>query len=188
MTEPAQDQISAFADDELSAEECEFLVRRMERDPEFRQKALSYATIGAALRGEILDPDPDVLRRRVQKELGIVPVPIRQGLEEAMTSNRFMRPALGFGIAATVAMMALFGFNGMNQSSTLNDPTGLIASDVSIVPVGDRASYVVPQEVSANALPGNQSLTVPVRMTDYRMTHGEDGLATVFVVVSPRSD
>ena len=56
MTEPAQDQISAFADDELSAEECEFLVRRMERDPEFRQKALSYATIGAALRGEILDP------------------------------------------------------------------------------------------------------------------------------------
>jgi len=64
----------------------------------------------------------------------------------------------------------------------------LIASDVSIVPVGDRASYVVPQEVSANALPGKQSLTVPVRMTDYRMTHGEDGLATVFVVVSPRSD
>ena len=188
MTEQVQDQMSAFADDELSAEECEFLVRRMERDPEFRQKALSYATIGAALRGEILDPDPDVLRRRVQKELGIVPVPIRQGLEEAVTSNRFMRPALGFGIAATVAMVALFGLNGINQSSVSSNPTELIASDVSIVPEGDRASYVVPQEVSANTLPGDRSLTVPVRMTDYHMTHGEDGLATVFIVVSPRSD
>jgi negative regulator of sigma E activity len=188
MTEQVQDQISAFVDDELSAEECEFLVRRMERDPEFRQKALSYATIGAALRGEILDPDPDVLRRHVQKELGIVPVPIRLGLKEAMTSKRFMRPALGFGIAATVAMVAIFGLNDMNQPSVSNDPTGLIASDVSIVPVGDQTSYVVPQEVSANTLPGDRSLTAPVRMTDYHMTHGEDGLATVYIVVSPRSD
>ena len=188
MTEQVQDQISAFADDELSAEECEFLVRRLERDPEFRQKALSYATIGAALRGEILDPDPDILRRRLQKELGIVSVPTRQSLDKAVTSNRFIRPAFGFGIAATVAVAALFGLNGMNQSSVSSDPTGLIASDVSIVPVGDRASYVVPQEASANTLPGDRSLTVPVRMTDYQMTHGEDGLATVFIVVSPRSD
>ena len=44
MTEQIQDQLSAFADDELSAEESENLVRRMERDPGFRQKALSYAT------------------------------------------------------------------------------------------------------------------------------------------------
>ena len=62
MTGQIQEQISAFSDDELSPEECEFLVRRLERDSESREKVQSYAVIGAALRGELLGPDPDVLR------------------------------------------------------------------------------------------------------------------------------
>lgn len=172
MTEQIQDQISAFADDELSAEECEFLVRRMERDPEFRQKALSYATIGSALRGEILDPDPDILRRRIQMELGVVPAPIRQGLDEVAVPSRFRRPVLGFGIAATVAAVALLVLGSLNQPTTPTDPSRLIASDVSVVPAGERASYVVPQEVATNALPVSQP-AVPIRMTNYLMTHSE---------------
>ena len=173
MTEQIQDQISAFADDELSAEECEFLVRRMERDPEFRQKALSYATIGAALRGEVLDPDPDVLRRRVQMELGVVPAPIRHGLGEVVVPGRFRRPVLGFGIAASVAVVALLVLGILNQPMTPSDSAGLLASDVSVVPVSERASYVVPQEVATSASPVNQPLVVPIRMTNYLMTHGE---------------
>jgi len=172
MTEQIQDQISAFADDELSAEECEFLVRRMERDPESRQKALSYATIGAALRGEILGPDPDVLRRRVQMELGVVPAPIRHGLEEVVVPGRFRRPVLGFGIAASVAVIALLVLGSLNQPTT-PDPAGLMASDVSVVPVSERASYVVPQEVATSALPVSQPMVVPIRMTNYLMTHSE---------------
>jgi len=173
MTEQIQDQVSAFADDELSAEECEFLVRRMERDPEFRQKALSYATIGAALRGEILDPDPDVLRRRVQMELGVVPAPIRHGLDEVVVPGRFRRPVLGFGIAAAVAVVALLVLGSLNQPTTPIDPAGLRAGDVSVVPVSERASYVVPQEVATSASPVNQPLAVPIQMTNYLMTHRE---------------
>ena len=171
MTEQIQDQISAFADDELSAEECEFLVRRMERDPVFRQKALSYATIGAALRGEILDPDPDLLRRRVQKELGVVPVPLRHELGQTAVPRRFAQPALGFGIAATVAAVALLALGNLNRPMAPGD--GLLASDVSVVPVAERASFVVPQEVSTNAQPAHQPLAAPIRLTHYLVTHGE---------------
>ena len=171
MTEQIQDQISAFADDELSAEECEFLVRRMERDPEFRHKALSYATIGAALRGEILDPDPDILRRRVQKELGVVPVPVRHGLGNTGVPRRFARPAIGFGIAATVAVVALLALENLNRSITPGE--ALMASDVSVVPVGERASFVVPQEASTNTQPAHQPLAAPIRLTHYLVTHGE---------------
>ena len=54
MSGKIEDQISAFTDDELSAEECEFLVRRLERDPESREKVLRYAAIGSAIRGDML--------------------------------------------------------------------------------------------------------------------------------------
>jgi negative regulator of sigma E activity len=185
MTEQIQDQISAFADDELSAEECEFLVRRMERDSEFRQKALSYATIGAALRGEILHPDPDILRRRVQQELGAVSVPVREGLEHtAVVNRRFARPVLGLGIAASVAVVALLVLSSLNQPGVPDNPAagltaagltaaGLTAADVSIVPTSETASYVVPQEVSTNAQLVHQPLAAPIRLTNYLVTHGE---------------
>lgn len=171
MTEQIQDQISAFADDELSAEECEFLVRRMERDPGFRQKALSYATIGAALRGEIFASDPNVLRRRVQKELGVVPVPVRHGLGQAVVPRGFARSALGFGIAATVAVVALLTLSNLNQNTTQGE--GLLASDVSVVPVAERADFGLPQEVSIDAQPVHQPLAAPIRLTNYLVTHGE---------------
>ena len=171
MTEQIQDQISAFADDELSAEECEFLVRRMERDPGFRQKALSYATIGAALRGEIFASDPNVLRRRVQKELGVVPVPVRHGLGRTVVPRGFARSALGFGIAATVAVVALLTLSNLNQNTTQGE--GLLASDVSVVPVAKRADFGLPQEVSIDAQPVHQPLAAPIRLTNYLVTHGE---------------
>ena len=66
MSEQIHDHVSAFIDDELSAEECAFLVRRFERDPEAREKLVRYSLIGSALREELPHPEPDILRRRVQ--------------------------------------------------------------------------------------------------------------------------
>ena len=69
MTEQINDQISAFIDDELSADESAMLVRRFERDPEARGRALRYTMIGDALRGQLLEPHPSILRRRVAASL-----------------------------------------------------------------------------------------------------------------------
>ena len=49
MTEQISDQISAFIDDELSEQECAFLVRRFEHDTEARGQAVRYTMIGSAL-------------------------------------------------------------------------------------------------------------------------------------------
>ncbi len=148
MTEHIKEQLSAFFDDELSEEECEFLVRRMDKDPEFHQKALSYATIGAALRGEILNPDPDVLRRRVQTELGVVSVPYpkvsnpKQGTPVAV-----LRYAFGAVVSVIVAIFSLFALNYLNDPG-LSGNSGLIAADLSIVTACDQANFAVPQAVS----------------------------------------
>ena len=105
MSDQIQDQISAFIDDELSAEECSFLVRRMERDAKSRDKVLRYSIIGAALRGELPNPDPDVLRERVRAALDGVGS-VEQPAETPPRTKRFFRPAIGLGIAASVAVAA----------------------------------------------------------------------------------
>ena len=50
MTESIQDQLSAFIDGELSADETEFLLRRLSHDSEARRQLKAYLAIGAAVR------------------------------------------------------------------------------------------------------------------------------------------
>ncbi|HEX9876488.1 MAG TPA: sigma-E factor negative regulatory protein [Gammaproteobacteria bacterium] len=165
MTEPIFQQISAFADDELSADECEFLVRRLERDPEARGKALRYAVAGAALRGELLGPDPDVLRRRLSAALEGVYVPVRRSPPEPGWVRRLTRPAVGVGIAASVAGIAIFalssgiGFNDGDGAPTVAVDRGLATGDSEQPP-----SYVVPEA------PGTEG---SMTLTNYLMQHGQ---------------
>ncbi len=176
MTEQIHDQISAFIDDELSEQESAFLVRRLERDADARNQALRYSLIGSALRGELLQPHHDILRRRIQSALngGTVVAPVASRTAP-VRRLRYLRPVVGFGIAATVAVAAVVGLR------TLNNPVGEalvpVAATTTIPatqgPVQARqwtepASYVVPQDV-----PANQQPTSPIRLTNYLVRHGE---------------
>ena len=111
MTDSPDIQISAFADGELARDESEFLVRRLSRDADARCKTVRYATIGAALRGELIGPDPDVLRRRINASLEGVHVPEHAHASVPNPLRRFLRPAAGVGIAASVAIAALLAVN-----------------------------------------------------------------------------
>lgn len=166
MTEPTDTQISAFADGELSRDESEFLVRRLSRDADGRSKTVRYATIGAALRGELIGPDPDVLRRRINASLEGVHVPEHVPLPEPNRLWRFARPAAGVGIAASVAIAALLAVSA--------GPDGRPSADAPSVEVVETVPTVVP--VQTELLP---SFVVPVsatnqpsiRFTDYLVQH-----------------
>src|SRR5690606_13455205 len=111
MSEQIHDQVSAFIDDELSAEECAFLVRRFERDPDSRSKLVHYSLIGSALRGELLQPDPDMLRRRIHDAVNgassaVKPVVASAPPPRAVANARWASPAVGLGLAASVAVAA----------------------------------------------------------------------------------
>src|SRR5690606_10462427 len=113
MSEQIHDQVSAFMDDELSGEECAFLVRRLERDPDARNKLVRYNLIGSTLRGELMQPDPSLLQRRVHDALTGVSPPARTAAAVGATESewrqrKWVNPAFGVGIAATVAVTALF--------------------------------------------------------------------------------
>jgi negative regulator of sigma E activity len=164
MTEQINDQISAFIDDELSAEECALLVRRFERDPNARTQALRYTMIGAALRGEMLELNSSVLRRRIAAALdGAVPTNERRAPH---WSARYARPLLGFGIAAAVAVAAIGTLRFMNEASVA--PSGAVGGAAQARDQVVAPSYVVPQD----ATPAGP-VTSPIRLTNYLIHHSE---------------
>jgi negative regulator of sigma E activity len=166
MTEQINDQISAFIDNELSADESALLVRRFERDPDSRSRAMRYTLIGASLRGELLEPHPSVLRQRVAGALSGT-APSLPKPRERWVAERWARPLLGVGIAATVAVVAVSTLRSMNE--------------VAVTPVATRSVALTPLQVRDEAAPSyivpldaDQSRAgAPIRLTNYLMHHGE---------------
>ena len=166
MTDHINDQISAFIDNELSADESALLVRRFERDSDARARAMRYTLIGASLRGELLEPHPSVLRQRLAAALSGNAAPIAPRAREPWT-DRWARPLIGVGIAATVAVVAIGTLRSLNEGFVA--PSGLPLTTIP-VQAGERAvepSYTVPQ------VTGDERVDMPIRLTNYLMHHGE---------------
>ena len=167
MTDQINDQISAFIDNELSAEESSLLVRRFERDNEARARAMRYTLIGASLRGELLEPHPSVLRQRISAALS---GDIRPSVPKARErwTDRWARPLLGVGIAATVAVVAIGTLRSLNEASVAPIPATAIGAFPLQVSDAVRApSYVVPQGTDLSRA------GAPIRLTNYLIHHGE---------------
>jgi sigma-E factor negative regulatory protein RseA len=178
MTEKIYDQISAFIDDELSGEESAFLVRRLERDAGAHSQAARYTLIGCALRGELHHPDHDLLRRRVQSAL-LGAAPSLASRPRPSRRLQYVRPVIGVGIAASVALAAVVGLRSLNQgspSSPALSAAPAVVSSAAPTPVvaqqqwTEPPSYVVPQDVREGS--GNQPMS-PIRLTNYLVRHGE---------------
>ena len=109
MNEAIKMQLSAFVDGELPENEAELLLRRLSQDAELRQQVSEYLAIGRVMRGEPQVGGIDTLRDRISVALddGEVVADIEDDLP---SSGGFTRPLTGFAVAATVAVVALFGF------------------------------------------------------------------------------
>ena len=131
MSDQFNEQISEFIDDEMSVEQSEFFVRRLQRDAEARRRYLRYQLIGAAMRGEHFHPGATELGLRLGQAL--------DRDESAARSRSVAVLATGVGIAASVAIVAVFGlrFANVGADSLPADPAA--ASDLSAAP-----SYVLP--------------------------------------------
>jgi len=163
MTEQISDQISAFIDDELPDEESAFLLRRLERDSDARNRAMRYTMIGAALRDELL-PVQTILRRRLAVALTGAAAPPQRTAPR--WRSRYLRPALGVGIAASVAIAAIVGLRALNDTRV--GPAGPVAAPLQTRSADVPPSYVVPQEV-ADA----PAIQPAVRLTNYIVHHSE---------------
>jgi len=140
MNDAIRMQISAFVDGELPDNEADLLLRRMGQDAELRLKVAEYLAIGRALRGEISVPGVDRIHERVSAEIDDKPLETvveTPGKPPAAA----VRPLAGVAVAATVALVAIFGL----QQSTSVDDSGTTAPDGAVA--GTDVGYTVPQPV-----------------------------------------
>jgi anti-sigma factor RsiW len=101
MSDTFNEQISQFIDDEMPVDESDFFVRRLERDETARQRFMRYHLIGAAVRGETVEPGSVELGRRLGQVLES-----DSGHAERSLLGRI---AAGAGIAASIALVSLVG-------------------------------------------------------------------------------
>ena len=150
-----EEQVSALLDDELARDESALVVRRVARDEGLKATALRYALIGDAIRGELPGAGPVDLVSRVRK-----------GLEEAPALSRPSRPwgryAAGFGVAASVALLAVVALRGGAPGEA---PVPVSATE--IASPAAVAAYTVPPVYTRPASIG------PDRLTRYYINHSE---------------
>jgi negative regulator of sigma E activity len=107
MNDALKMQISAFVDGELPENEAELLMRRLNQDAAMRHQVAQYLAIGRHIRRDVELPGMVALRGRIAVALGEDSVPAAQSLTG--NRSRFFKPALGFAVAASVAILAVVG-------------------------------------------------------------------------------
>lgn len=112
MNDTIRMQISAFIDGELPDNESELLLRRLSQDAELRQVVARYMQIGRNMRHDAELPGMTQLRHRVAEELGAEPHVAAVAIKAP--GNRYVKPLAGFAVAASVAVLAIFGLQQTN--------------------------------------------------------------------------
>ena len=156
MNDALKTQISAFVDGELPDNESELLLRRLSQDEALRQQVSQYLAIGRLIRQDVEVPGMDGLRDRIAAALGDDEAPARD--EPRIVGSRFMTPATGVAVAATVAALALVGLSQLDASL---DPD--LDGAVAIV---TAPAYTEPALEQALANQPNQQLQEYVRRHD----------------------
>lgn len=169
MSEILQEQLSAFLDGELDADEAELLVRRVSTDSTLRAAASRYCLIGSVLRGErvataalsqrVAELVEDEATLQVEPALG----------DTIFGRGRLVKTIAGGLIAASVAVVALLGIRapagvdapGNVTTAAQNFPlTGAIAVD--------DARYTVPAPSTASG----PTVINDTRLVNYLLRHG----------------
>jgi len=136
-------QISAFVDGELPDAEADLLLRRMSQDAELRRKAAEYLEIGRAMRGEASARGIERLQERIAAGISDEPL-ANEDVPAEESAGRSMRPLVGVAVAASVALIAIFGLQlspGVDSTNGIDNETAVAES------TEDPAGYTVPQPV-----------------------------------------
>ena len=131
MNEAIKMQISAFVDGELPDSEADLLLRRMSQDAELRRVAADYLEFGRVMRGESSVRNVERLRERIVAALDDRVVE-QDEVGPDLESGKALRPLVGVAVAASVALIAIFGLQmtpGVDKQAPATDTVAEAAED-----------------------------------------------------------
>lgn len=198
MTDRIKEQLSAFLDGELPEAETTLLLKRLERDDELKGTLSRYSLIGAVIRSDGDIPAARNVAARVRAAIADEPS------LGANPRNRWLRPAAGLAVAASVALATVLllprwmpdgdGAAAPTQVAAAAPSAGIAATQGSpgIVPVvvssedEPAASYTTPPVTPdlATALPSAQLASYLVAHSEYTLPLARRSVVTTV----PRQD
>ncbi len=152
MNEAIRTQISAFVDGELPDSEADLLLRRMCQDATLRREVAEFLELGRLMRGESRMPGIERLRERIAVALEHKEPEVAAVADDGV-ANKAIRPLVGFAVAASVALIALYGLQltpGANQDAPVPD---------NVAEIAEIPGYTVPRQVDE-------------RLRQYNLSHG----------------
>lgn len=151
MNNYENEQLSALVDDELDVEQAS-IFNKLINDDETKDTWSRYHLIGDCLRDHVPEKISSQVATRVANTLRNEPT-----ILAPRTTKRFnIKPIAGFAIAASVAMLAVFGVQRSNEVNTSSDVPTIAANQV-------NSSNAQPQSFS---FPEVQVLPAAVRKSD----------------------
>lgn len=166
MSHTLNEQLSALLDGELPVEQQELLLRRLDSDPELRERFARYSLIGDVL----TDHEVQVGALQIADR-------VREQLDDEEASQLVRQPAdrrpgtavgsglLGAGLAAAAALIVVLNLGPNGDEAPGPRLTGLAPMSAPVAAGSAAAGIKQPDRLRANV--------APERMTRYLVTHAE---------------
>lgn len=181
MNNDIKEQLSALLDDELSIDDISGTSARISSSDELRGTWDRYHLIGDVMRGEgvrLSGPSvADQVKLQLQSEPPILAAP-KQPVARDRSENRWLRPAAGAALAASVAVVAVYSLQSPTGSSPVVPSTRVVSVSDGISP-GTSVSVNSDNAVRDNAVRSGtrwKNLSEPgleSRLNRYLVNHNE---------------
>jgi sigma-E factor negative regulatory protein RseA len=188
MTDAIREQVSAFLDGELPANESELLLKRLARDGELREVFGRYALYGEAAReggaSHLSRGFAERVNRAIDGELQVAPRVM------AVAGRRWWRPVAGAAIAAGVAAVSVLALQHRAsapvasitlaaQSQSDKSPSASGSASMAVPAPPSLAKVAAPRstEAASYTTPAvsrqNGAVLSAARLTNYVVAHSE---------------
>ena len=157
-------QLSALVDGELEDREVELVLRRLLRDAEPRGQWARYHLISEALQGHLPDAFDAGFAGRIRQAIDAEPA-LKPALGALPT---WYKPITGFGLAASVVLVALFGLKLTQEPA----PGPALASVSSPTQGASKIPAAFISRVSSDRPPSdNSNALAESRLNNYWVNH-----------------
>ncbi len=168
--ETLREQLSALLDDELELDQSRFLLSRLQHDRALSSTLDRYQLIQQCLRQESLDRLGDQ-RLRTRVRVALESATQEQPVRAARTVNGWARPLGGVAVAASVALMAIFGVDTLRESTPGNagpsNPVAQQSTIPSLQPAMPLDTVNLPLDTQTSIQPVAHTQVMPARLNQY---------------------
>ncbi len=159
MSDKSNEQISNLMDGELEINASQFLLKRMATDDSLSETWGNYHLIKSCLQKEtqeplIFDVAASVCQQLQNNRSGSIQ---QEVIEHKSAFNRWLKPLVGAGIAASVAITSVFMLQSQQTDSLQPQPVLNIANDI----------QPLKTSISANVATSGKTIVPPVSLSRF---------------------